>query len=213
MISSHLPYQKTQLSALHVWPSPDALHSQPICLAGSTLPYPHLPCPCSALPAPSSQVGPPLDNLSASFPYSLPLATPLAGAKLLLRPHLSYIPRHHSRSPASHHRVSHAGSHSEQENSGAQLHVVRSIAALPTTPRQRIFPTPTLDLGAVLARCSRTSLFFPPSRVLYIAWFRTSQCFALYRPDPLERTDAAACIPLIPSHTARASGTNPGFLP
>lgn len=161
------PLPKNAALCFACWPSPDALHSQPICLAGSTLPYPHLPCPCSALPAPSSQVGPPLDTLSASFPYSLPLATPLAGAKLLLRPHLSYIPRHHSRSPASHHRVSHAGSHSEQENSGAQLHVVRSIAALPTTPRQHIFPTPTLDLGAVLARCSRTSLFFPFPCVVY----------------------------------------------
>lgn len=67
-----------------------------------TLPCPVLPCPRPALQVEHT----PLDTLSASFPYSLPLATPLAGAKLLLRPHLSYIPRHHSRSPSSHHRVS-----------------------------------------------------------------------------------------------------------
>lgn len=147
-----LPLPENIAVCFACWPWPDVLHSQPICLAGPTL-----PCPCPALPGPrpARRLNPPLTTLSASFPYSLPLATPLAGAKLLLRPHLSYIPRHHSRSSSSHHLVSHAGSHSEQEYSGAQLHVVRSIAALSTPPRQPIFPTPTLDLGAVLARCSR----------------------------------------------------------
>lgn len=79
--------------------SPDAHHSQPICLA-------YIPCPALPCPRPARSLNHPLDTLSASFPYSLPLATPLAGAKLLLQPHLSYIPRHHSRSPSSHHRVS-----------------------------------------------------------------------------------------------------------
>lgn len=73
-------------------------HSQPICLA-----YPALSCPARAQ---LCRLNAPLDTWSASFPYSLPLATPLAGAKLLLQPHLSYIPRHHSRSPSSLHRVS-----------------------------------------------------------------------------------------------------------
>lgn len=100
LFSPPLPDNTALCSAY--WSPPDARHSQPICLA-----YPTLPCPC---PARAQLAGwtPPstLDTLSASFPYSLPLATPLAGAKLLLRPHLSYIPRHHSRSPSSHHRVS-----------------------------------------------------------------------------------------------------------
>lgn len=172
-----------------------------------TLPYPTapLPLPCAARPAPSSQVEPPpLTTLSASFPYSLPLATPLAGAKLLLRPHLSYIPRHHSRSSSSHHRVSHAGSHSEQEYPGAQLHVVRSIAALSTPPRQRIFPTPTLDLGAVLARCSR-NVFFP------CVVHRVVQDVSVLRPTPARSVgeDRRGCLHTFDAVTHCASKRRP----
>jgi hypothetical protein len=136
------------------WPSPDVFTAS--LSASSALPSPTL----VAFPAPALPCPRPLDTLSASFPYSLPLVTPLTGAKLLLRPRLSYVPRHHSRSSSSHHRVSHAGPHSGQEYPGAQLHVVRSIAALSIPPSQRIFPTPTLDFGAVLAGCSRT-VFLP----------------------------------------------------